>query len=685
MNIQMLAANDISSLFLAVLFSLVGCYLATDFMSRTQKGNSLSRLNWLFIVAIIYGASSWASMTMIFQSYDATFDPSILFGGLLASLLFAVSGFAITLRKESNMLTEVGGAVIGLGNIVCWYIVAASSGIVFQSPLLDLNVFVLSSVALSVIGFSVATRTSRRISHVGAAAIMVAAIGLVAFGMRFEYLGLTPLLDFARAGKETVGPSVVVIMSAVFGAALAAYNIEHQSRLSAIAALKNLSVIDSLTGLSNRAALKAHIAKLTETTDRNTTKFAVLAFNLNRFRLINDVHGSEAGDLILKTVASRLTAALAPNEFIARVGGDEFYAVKAGIHRKADAEAFADKLLEIVRESIHFKASKLDITARIGGSLFPNNSDDVEELIGQADIAMCRSGTTRQEEVIFFDPAIDKARRDMNALAIDLRKAIDDGEFEIYYQPQHDVSTRALIGFEALIRWNHPLKGMISPADFIPLAEKTGMINEIGAWVIRESCRQAARWGDSIKVAVNVSANQIMRNDLPDIVEEALASSGIDPSRLELEITESGIINDERHAFAILNRLKVLGCALAMDDFGTGFSSLSTFKKFPFDKIKIDRSFISDLATNKQSFAIVCATIGVGLPLGIKVLAEGVEDEEQLAILADKKCHEVQGYLFGRPVQVHEADAILREQRMTVRAQPEAFGGKIIEFKASSR
>lgn len=675
-------STNLTALILAVVFSGIGCFLAVDFMSRTHRGSSVSRLNWLFIVSIVYGTSSWASQVMLFEAVRVVFSPSALFGALLAMIFFSVAGFSLALSKVGGKFIEVGGAIIGLGNIVALNLIVLAAGGHVRIP--DgydvVSAAYFTCVALSVIAFSVASRTSLRSTHAASALIMVLGIAaLVVGGMPHAGLSLS-----VGAGAEIIVPSVSVIMAAVLGTALAAYNIENQSRLEAINTIKDLSVIDSLTSLSNREGLKTRIAELIDTTDRSTAKVAVLAFNLNRFRLINDVHGSEAGDLILKTVASRLTAALGPSEFIARVSGDEFYAVKAGIHRKADAVAFASKLLEIVHEPIFYKTVRLDVSARIGGALFPNTGDKVDDLMGQADIAMCRAGATSAEGVVIFDPAIDKAKRDLNALSIDLRKAIDDEEFELYYQPQHATDTRQLIGFEALIRWNHPLKGMVSPADFIPLAEKTGMINEIGAWVIRESCIRAAGWASSIKVAVNVSANQIMRHDLPDIVYDAIARSGIDPSRLELEITESGIINDERHAISILNRLKALGCSIAMDDFGTGFSSLSTFKKFPFDKIKIDRAFISDLATNKQSSAIVNAAMSVGRSLGITVLAEGVEDEEQLAILEQIKCDEVQGYFFGRPVPVHEAEALLREARLAPQVIPSYGNGKVVELQAFS-
>jgi diguanylate cyclase (GGDEF)-like protein len=679
MDFLTLAARDPSSLLLAVIFAMVGSYLTIDFLSRIHRGNRLARMNWLFIVAIVCATSSWASLVLAVQLKGTVLAPSALYGSLLVNLAVTTLGMAVALRRTNTILVELGGTIVGLGNVACLNILmhVAGPGVGIFDGFDAILVACLVCAGMGACAFSVAVRTNHRTAKIGGATFLIAMLGTLAH----KALPTEATSEILGAGYELVILSVVVIMSAVFGTALATYNVEHQSRIDAIEAMRNYSTIDSLTGLSNREALKTHISELIETTDRTTSRFTVMAFNLNRFRLVNDVHGSEAGDHILKTVAGRLQAALGPNEFVARVSGDEFYAVKSGVHRKADAVAFANKMLEIVREPIQFKATKLDISARIGGAFFPNNSERVEDLISQADIAMCRAQTASDDEVVFFDASVDKAKRDLNALSIDLRKAIDDNEFEIYYQPQHSVTTRQLIGFEALIRWNHPLRGMVSPADFIPLAEKTGMIHEIGAWVIRETCLQAAHWDDTIKVAVNVSANQIMRNDLPEIVHDAIAQSGIDPRRLELEITESGIVADERHALSILNRIKALGCSIAMDDFGTGFSSLSTFKKFPFDKIKIDRAFISDLATNRQSNAIVNATVGVGRPLNIKVLAEGVEDKEQLSILAEIGCDEVQGFFFGRPVPSAEADALLR----AVRLAKQGGVNNVVEFKVGGR
>jgi diguanylate cyclase (GGDEF)-like protein len=677
--------TEASSAALALVFCAVGSYFAVDFMARMHRGNGLSRLNWLFIVSIIHGASAWATQVLVADVAGGGrigFDPALLFSALVVMLAFSTLGFALATAKAGSWTLEAGGAVLGAGQIVCYHAVAAACG---HFPALPMSYdgtassFALS-MTFSAAATSVSARTARSHSTVAAAALLVLSAVVLLGGAAWPAFAVFST-EGVGAGRAIVVPSVVVIMSAVLGTALATYNIENQSRREAVETLRNLSMVDGLTGLANREGLKAHIALLAETTDKVTGKFAVFAFNLNRFRLVNDVHGSQAGDYILETVAGKLTAALGPGEFLSRVSGDEFYAVKSACHRKGDAQAFAAKLLEILREPIQWKSSRLEVSASIGGALFPADAESAEELIGKADLAMHRAKLAKSEEAVFFDPDIDRLQRDKNQLAVDLRMAIKNKEFEVHFQPQHSAADRRLVGFEALIRWRHPERGMISPMSFIPLAEETGMIVEIGSWVILESCMQAARWRSPLKLAVNVSAIQITRNDLPDIVARALASSGLDPRRLELEITESGLVADEHHAVATLNRLRALGCTVAMDDFGTGYSSLSMFKKIPFDKIKIDRAFISDLATNTQSLAIVNATIAVGRTLDCKVLAEGVEDERQLAILNEAGCNEVQGYFFGKPVPAADAEAIINDSLLNAPVV-EASGKVVVLRKA---
>lgn len=457
----------------------------------------------------------------------------------------------------------------------------------------------------------------------------------------FEYLlGQDPL---------AIGAAVIATASASF--AVADYRLQMKN--------KKLLSFDSLTGLPSGIALNSHIGNLIKSTNKRDQKFAVLSVSINFFRRVNEAHGREAGDFLLQEISKRISSCLEGGEFIARTSGVGFYAVKTNTYRRSDTDDFASKILEVIKEPVIWCGTKIDVSASVGSTVFPTDCLTVEELIRNSETAMFRAKLSKKNKAVPFNADIDRNNRDLSALSIEMRKAIDDGEFEVYYQPQNSVEDGGLVGFEALIRWNHPTRGMVSPAHFIPLAEETGMITEIGAWVLHESCLHASNWDLGLTVSVNVSAIQITRSDLPSIVTSALKKSGLSPSRLELEITESGLVDDEKHALKVLGEIKAMGCSIAMDDFGTGYSSLSSFKRFPFDKIKIDRAFVMDLQTNNQSMAIVNATIAVGKTLNIKVLAEGVEQEEELTILKAAGCDEVQGYYFGRPVPYSEVEDII--------------------------
>src|SRR5215467_9427515 len=403
---------------------------------------------------------------------------------------------------------------------------------------------------------------------------------------------------------------------------------------------------DVLTDLPNRAAFADHLASALEQADKSQERFAVLCLDLDRFREVNDVFGHPTGDALLRDVARRLQAA-ARDAFLARIGGDEFTLVSKGPQPSA-ADRHVKRLQDALAEEIQIGDHQVRTGLSVGVAIFPEDGRDATTLIGDADAALYRAKAEGRGGVRFFTAEMDAMLRERRALLHDLRSAISSDELLVHFQPQAKIDGE-VIGFEALLRWRHPARGMVSPGIFIPPAEDSGLINPLGEWVLRQACREAASWPRPLQVAVNLSPVQFRHGDLAGLVHSILLETGLKPQRLELEITESALIGDFSRAIAILRRLKALGVKIAMDDFGTGYSSLSYLQSFPFDKIKIDQTFISNLHRNPQSAAIVRAVIGLGRELHLPVVAEGVETEEQRAFLARENCQEIQGYLIGRP------------------------------------
>ncbi|MBV9969382.1 MAG: EAL domain-containing protein, partial [Xanthobacteraceae bacterium] len=407
---------------------------------------------------------------------------------------------------------------------------------------------------------------------------------------------------------------------------------------------------DLLTDLPNRAAFNEFLAKALERAAAQHGQLAVLSADLDRFKEVNDEFGHAAGDAVLRELARRLKDA-SGNAFLARLGGDAFWLVLAEGPQPAAAELLAARLMNVTASEIEIDGRSIRTGMSIGVSIYPNDGTDTAALLTNADAGLYRAKREGRGSVRFFEAQMDQRLRERRALQHELRAAIEHDELRVYFQPQAAIDGR-FVGFEALVRWQHPTRGLISPALFVPLAEETGIIVSIGEWMLRHACREAASWDRPLQIAINLSAVQFRHGDLPGLVHSVLLETGLAPHRLELEVTESVLIDDFSRAVAILRRLKALGVRIAMDDFGTGYSSLSYLQAFPFDKIKIDQAFISNLDKNPQSAAIVRAIIGLGRALSLPVTAEGVETAEQLAFLARESCDEVQGYLIGKPLPI---------------------------------
>ena len=415
---------------------------------------------------------------------------------------------------------------------------------------------------------------------------------------------------------------------------------------------------DELTGLANRSSLQEQLAHAIRQSQRHERAIAVLFIDLDRFKNINDTLGHDAGDTLLKEVAQRLGTCLRESDTLARWGGDEFVAMLEEVDSANDVALVARRVLESLATPCVLDDQEFVITASVGISAYPDDGHDAQSLLKAADIAMYRAKEAGKNNFQYYSPKMNVHSFERLTMEANLRRALERGEFLLHYQPKIDLRTGALAGAEALIRWQHPDMGLVSPMQFIPLAEETGLIVPIGAWVLRTACAQARAWQDqgfqSLRMAVNISSRQFSQAGLLDEVVGVLEQTGLDADLLELEITESMLMDDPEQTVALLNELKAIGIHLAIDDFGTGYSSLAYLKRFPVSSLKIDRSFVKDVPLDADDVAITLAIVGLAHTLRIRVTAEGVETEAQRAFLRRHGCDEIQGYLVGRPLPVEE-------------------------------
>jgi diguanylate cyclase (GGDEF)-like protein len=430
-------------------------------------------------------------------------------------------------------------------------------------------------------------------------------------------------------------------------------------RRKAEAQIEFMAHHDALTRLPNRVRFREQMECALVGATRGEA-VAVLCLDLDHFKSVNDTLGHPVGDALLRAAADRIRACVRPSDTVARLGGDEFAIVQVSVEQPTGSTALATRLIEELSQPFDVQGHQVVIGSSVGIAIAPNDGNDPDCLLKNADMALYRAKEDGRGLCRFFEPDMDAKMQARRTLELDLRKALALGEFVLFYQPLVRLDTNQVSALEALLRWRHPQRGLVPPGEFIPLAEEIGLITSIGAWVLKEACREATNWPSDLKVAVNLSPVQFKNGTVVLDVIAALGASGLSARRLELEITEAVLLRDTEATVATLNNLRDLGVSISMDDFGTGYSSLSYLRKFPFDKIKIDRSFIRDLSEQPDSIAIVRAVAGLGSSLGISTTAEGVETEQQLQWLRDEGCTEVQGFLFSKPVPADEIRLLLQ-------------------------
>jgi diguanylate cyclase (GGDEF)-like protein/PAS domain S-box-containing protein len=436
-------------------------------------------------------------------------------------------------------------------------------------------------------------------------------------------------------------------------------------RKRAEARLAFMAQHDGLTGLPNRNLLRQKMDEMLLHTRRSSDKVAVLMLGLDNFKAVNDTLGHGIGDKLLRGVAKRLRSTLRDEDALARLNSDEFTIVQNDVVRPQDAVLLAKRILDAISEPYLLEGHSVVIGASIGIAMSPGDGEDSEKLLKSADMALSRAKSEFRGTFSFFEAEMDARAQSRRKIEIDLRDAIQNEGLRPYYQPLIDLTTGRITGFEALVRWPHPERGMISPGEFIPVAEETGLINALGALMLHRACMDAAQWPDDVRVAVNLSPLQFRTGNLLPLVTDALKRSGLPARRLELEITETLLLEKSSQVLATLHALRTLGVRISMDDFGTGYSSLSYLRSFPFDKIKIDQSFVRDLGSNRDAQAIVRSIISLGMGLGVTITAEGVETESELSCLRAEGCHEGQGFLFSRARPNAEIVNLLQAQRGT--------------------
>ncbi|GAA2844008.1 diguanylate cyclase/phosphodiesterase [Aminobacter aminovorans] len=658
--------HDYSFVVVAAIVCIAGAAMTIRLFERASRLSVGARSSWIMLSGIACGAAIWTThfVAMLgFQlPFDAAFDPLLTIASLLIAIAFTAAGLHLSATPPNGLPVETGGAVIGAGVVAMHF--TGMSGfeiagrIEWDAGLVEASI--LFAVAFGALAMHLAAR--QRIRY--ARPLSVLALVLAICAMHFTAMGAATIVPDPSVPVPTKVFSseflaVLVLATMAIIAGLTLYVMDAKSQRELVDSFRHAAQHDPLTGLPNRAFLSHNLPDMLKRSAAAGKEAAVIVVDLDRFKEINDVHGHHAGDMLLQTVANRLKILTGPGELVARVGGDEFIAVKQDISSKEEVDRFVIRLVSGVLDPVQNKSKTLSVGASIGISLFPHHASDADELIGAADLAMYRAKRAVTDKVCYYDRSMDEGRRERSALAMELRHALERDEFELYYQPQLDMQTGEVTAYEALLRWHHRERGLVAPEEFIPIAEENGLIIPIGEWVLRTACAEVAGWRKPYKIAVNIAAAQLVQADLTKVVHETLLSTGLAASRLELEITEASIIEDRDRALHVVRQLKALGVTIAMDDYGVGYSSLSTLQIFPFDRVKIDRSFVEDVANDSAAAAIVRATILLANDLRIPVLAEGVEKRENFEFLRAEGCTEMQGFLFGRPLPLSEIASLV--------------------------
>jgi diguanylate cyclase (GGDEF)-like protein len=660
--------HNIWLVLVAALICVSGCWAVVRLYRRSRSASGVETFGWQFLAATAAGSSIWSTHFVAMLAYEpgtpVTFDPTLTIVSLLVAMVGSFSGFVVAISIRTTWSPAVGGGIVGLAVAIMHYTgmraYIVQGNVEWNLPYLVASVILAVSISALAIHFA-SMDSSVRGKIVSVGLLTGAIVSLHFTGM--TAVEITPLQiesDFANPGAmQAMALAIALVGLIIIGSVLASYLIDDQTRSRSMRQLRHMALSDALTGLANRASFGDHMDDAIEASLRDGSKFMLATIDLDRFKEINDIRGHSAGDAALQTLSKRMRDFDDGGLFVARVGGDEFAIIMAFEERKNAHKRLA-RLREELIKPFYIDGVELSVGASIGACVFPTDANEKTALINHTDLALYRAKTEIADKICFFDNVMDEAVKYRRELAADLRQAIERNELEVYYQVQTSISDSVVTGYEALLRWHHPNRGTIPPSEFIPLAEESGLILQLGEWVLRTACVQCAPF--TMKVAVNLSPIQFLHPNLPGLVADILAETGMLAEHLELELTESAIIHDKERTLIQLQAIRKLGVTIALDDFGTGYSSLDTLRAFPFDKIKLDRTFMDELETSDQARSIIRAVLSLGKSLDIPVLAEGIETKDQLAILAAEGCDAAQGYLLGRPAPMSSILSSLTEK-----------------------
>jgi diguanylate cyclase (GGDEF)-like protein len=686
----MLGTYNYGLVVISVLVAILASYTALDLATRISASRGKAARAWLIGGAFSMGSGIWSMHFLGMLAFSLPIPLAYDIPITLLSMVIAVvvSGFALhVVSRDSLSLRKlaIGGVIMGLGICSMHYTGMAAMQThphpTYDPLLFAASVAIAIAAALAALWIAFTLRVESewtRYAKLGSAIIMGFAItGMHYTGMAAAHFAPDticvsgPLVDNSwMAGTLTVTTLVILLVTLT----LSVIDSRMMSRTAGMAAslqrandeLQRIALHDPLTKLPNRVLLEDRIEQAIAHAERSKVNCAVLFVDLDRFKVVNDSLGHFVGDELLRGVASRLHGLVRGEDTVSRMGGDEFVLLLREVEGTPEALDVASKALAALREPFRVHQQELYVTPSIGIAVYPEHGNTAQMLITRADAAMYNVKKGGRNDARVFATEMSTFFPERLMLENDLRRALERQEFELHYQPKVELADGSVVGMEALVRWRHPRKGLVPPDQFIPLAEESGLIVPIGRWVIEEACRQNKAWQDAglphLRVAVNISGLQFRQKDLLESIGYALEASGLAPECLEVEITESVVMQNASDAIVTLERLSSMGVHVSIDDFGTGYSSLSYLKRFPIDKLKIDRSFIRDVSSDMEDAAIVRATIGLAHNLRLRVVAEGVETAEQLQFLRALGCDEYQGYYKSKPVPPADFERVLRAE-----------------------